>query len=153
MPLTVSLEVPGSVDQAEIDPTNVLYDPVRTQVSLILKNTGSEPLSVPALAIAKTVYRTYRDPKTDKMQEFRIGEPPSDKPELLELEAGETWSYGLGFEYPEAILLTSDGPIDLELCAHWDKASLNPDIYPSADYEWVQSFTVCGSVQVLRPNR
>jgi hypothetical protein len=148
--MNVILRGPATVRLAEIDPADLGYDPVQTDIVLVFTNTGDRAIQFPAEAIAQKVERVYRDTATGRQQVFVISAPPSDQTALTTLQPGESWTYGLWFEFPDQILARDVPSWALRICALWDRSSLNPALYPAGSYDWAEGFEACVDVTVRR---
>lgn len=151
MPVTVSIDVPERVTELGVNPASPTYNPVQNYLKMTLTNTGSEPVMLPALPIARTVARSYRNLNTGAEQSFTRGGPPSMNVELEELLPGKSWTYGVGFEYPDTILGTQAGDIPVRVCLSWDAAKLDRNVYPEGTEGWAHSFEVCRDIVISRP--
>lgn len=150
MSINVALHGPQTVQLAEIDPSGVAYDPARTGVTLVFTNSGDRDVTFPAQAILQKVVRRYHDLASRREQRFDISEPPSATAELTRLGPGESWSYGLGFEYPDRILVGDVPSWPLRVCAMWDPAALDAALYPAGSFDSVAAFETCFDVTVRR---
>ena len=148
--MNVTLSGPATVHLAEIDPADLGYDPVQTDVMLVFTNTGDRVLHFPAETIVQKVERVYRDTATGRQQIFVISDPPSDKAALTTLQPGESWTYGLWFEFPGEVLATDAKVWPLQICASWDQALLDRGLYPPGSYDWAEGFRACLDVTVRR---
>ncbi|MGL5012530.1 MAG: hypothetical protein ACRC6I_21900 [Paracoccaceae bacterium] len=150
MPITVVLQGPTSVSLAQITPDGAGFDVDGTDVRLVFTNAGSRDVSFPGEAIMQQVLRRYRDLDTGRDQVFSITEPPSDQAAFIRLGPGESWSYGLWFEYPDQLFARDARSWPLRICALWDKSSLNPTLYPAGSYDWAEGFEACFDVTVQK---
>jgi hypothetical protein len=148
--MTVALRGPTTVKLAEIDPVDAGFDPVQTNVLLVFTNTGDRAIRFPGEAIVQKVERVYRDTATGRQQVFNIGGPPYDKAMLTTLQPGESWTYGLWFEFPDQVLATDARAWPLEICATWDEALLDRGLYPAGSHDWAEGFRACLHVIVQR---
>jgi hypothetical protein len=148
--MNVTLSGPATARLAEIDPADPGYDPVQTNIALVFTNTGDRVLRFPAEAIVQKVERVYRDSASGRAQLFNISEPPSDKAALTTLQPGESWTYGLWFEFPDQVLATDAKSWPLQICASWDQALLDRGLYPPGSYDWAEGFQACLDVTVRR---
>jgi hypothetical protein len=150
MTMNVTLSGPATVRLAQIDPDDPGYDPVNADIALVFTNTSDRALHFPAEAIVQKVVRVYRDTATGLAQTFVVTGPPSDKAALTTLQPGESWTYGLWFEFPDQVLATDAKSWPLQICASWDQALLDRGLYPPGSYDWADGFQACLDVTVRR---
>ncbi|NSX53829.1 hypothetical protein [Parasulfitobacter algicola] len=149
MQIKVNVDVPRQVNGHSINPENPEYSGAFHYVRLVFANTGNTTVEFPAQAIVQQVLRRYKNNDTGDSQDFYINEPPFDTFQSVKLQSGETWTYGLGFEYPDTFFRKNEKPNSLLICAIWDKKSLNTEIYPPGSYDWAESFEACEEVSLV----
>lgn len=151
MSMNVQLEAPSAAPTAARDPGSDLYDVTYYDVRLTFTNAGPEALSFPGEDLVNRVQRSYRNLETGSEQIFVQGSPPSETPRPIHLQPGESWSYGLGLEYPADVLPPAGRYVPFQLCVSWDKASLDATVYPPGSYDWAESFRICHDIRLEAP--
>lgn len=149
MTMQITLSTPEEARIATSDPAAPGYVPP-DQVRLSFTNRGEEPLSFPGPAIVQQVVREYSLRRGMKKQTFARSEPPSDRPQLIELAPGESWSWGFRFEFPDELAPMVERAEPLTICAVWDRAGLDTGLYPPGSYGWAESFRACGETRFIR---
>lgn len=151
MNIKVSLTFPSQLDARTIDPNIVGFSAASNDVSLVFENTSAQPVRVPAFDIVNGVTRIYSADGGKDVREFNISEPPSAEPNLVVIEPGKSWTYGLGFEYERPVYSDKLRMRNLEVCVVWEINRLNRSLYPAASFDWASSFKVCRNADLIYP--